>query len=192
MFRLAHPRALPAAVLLAACAVLLTGGCASAPLQPVVEQLDERTGVTINRLARPVELVATAVRGGGGDPFASLAPFETNVMGQRSRWLWVAFPGDTDGASPPHRVIVDGAPLSLTSAGADPEAVSLKAFPYAPAATWNTVRIFALDASAAARLAAAREVGITVDYPEGRVTFAASLAAPSPLAEFAARTDPSR
>jgi hypothetical protein len=163
-------------------------GCASAPPQPVLEQLDERTGVTINRLARPLELVAASVRSAGADPFAALAPFETNVMGRRTRWLWIAFPGDAESPSPPHRVIVDGTPLSLPAAGADPGSVSLKEFPYAPAAPWNAVRIFALDATATARLASAREVGITVEYPEGRVTFSATVGAPSPLAEFAART----
>lgn len=179
-------------MLAATAAMLLATGCASAPIEPVVEELDSRTGVTINRLARPLELVATSIRSGGGDPFASLAPFETNVMGQRSRWLWIAFPAESGGASPAHRVVVDGTPLSLASAGSDPSAVSLKAFPYSPAAPWTTVRVFALDASATARLAAAREVGITVDYPEGRVTFGSALSAPSPLAEFAARTRDSR
>lgn len=177
---------------IALCVAVLLHGCASTPVDPVVEQLDERTGVTLNQLARPLELVATSVRGGNADPFAALAPFETNVMGKRSRWLWIAFPGDSDGASPAHRVVVDGTPLSLPAAGADPAAVSLKAFPYAPAAPWTVVRVFALDAGATARLAAAREVGITVEYPEGRVTFSAALAAPSALAEFAARTAESR
>ncbi len=180
------------AALLVACAALLATGCASVPVDPVVEELDSRTGVTINRLARPLELVATSVRPGGGDPFAALAPFETNVMGRRDRWLWVAFPDDEQAASPAHRVIVDGLALSLPAAGADPAAVSLKAFPYAPAAAWNTVRVFALDATATARLAGAREVGITVDYPDGRVSFVAALGTPSPLAEFAARTDEAR
>lgn len=169
-------------------ALPLLPGCVATPPASVVEQLDGRTGITVTRLSAPLELVALEARQAGADPFAALAPFETNEMGRRARWLWVAFPPAAGGASPPHAVLVDGQPLSAIAAGSDAQSVGLQALPYAPPAPWTTIRLFALDQVALARLAAARQIAIAVDYPAERVTFAIAPAAPSPLADFAART----
>ena len=74
-------------------------GCASVPENAVSERLDERTGTTVTTMQKPIELVSTEPRGSNSDPFAYLAPFETNRMGQRELFLWIAVPDERGGAS---------------------------------------------------------------------------------------------
>ena len=57
---------------------------------PVVEQLDPETGLTVARLGRPLELYRETFRKDTTERFAFLGPFETNQMGQRELFLWVA------------------------------------------------------------------------------------------------------
>ncbi len=77
-------------------AFLSLAGCAATAIDPVQEQLDERDGTTIIRLATPLTLIADRPRGSGADPFAFLAPFEANKMGSRQTQLWVAVPIETN------------------------------------------------------------------------------------------------
>src|SRR5262245_59130698 len=75
------------------CATLLmiAGGCATVPDDaPVVEDLDADTGLTIARLGRPMELYRQTFRPDSTGRFAFLGPFETNHMGTRTMFLWVA------------------------------------------------------------------------------------------------------
>ena len=74
-------------------------GCASVPENAVSERLDERTGTTVTTMQKPIELVSTEPRGSNSDPFAYLAPFETNRMGRRELFLWIAVPDERGGAS---------------------------------------------------------------------------------------------
>ena len=93
------------------------GACAALPDDaPVVENLDEETGLTIARLGRPLELYRETVRKDMAERFAFLGPFETNQMGSRELFLWVAVPmedpavaGRADGHSSTARALDLGA-----------------------------------------------------------------------------------
>src|SRR5262245_46693417 len=70
-------------------AAALLGGCAAVPDDaPVVEDLDQETGITIARLGRAVELYRETFRQDSTGRFAFIGPFETNHMGTRDLFLW--------------------------------------------------------------------------------------------------------
>jgi len=147
---------------------VLLGGCAAVPDNTVAEQLDERTGTTVTRIERPIELVSTEPRGSNTDPFAYVAPFETNRMGQRQLYLWVAVPDERGGAQPPV-VIAGGAALTLTPRGSDAKALTLAAFPYDSPAPWSAINVYSIDEATLRTLAAAGTIDVTVRYADGRV-----------------------
>src|ERR1700732_4860415 len=61
-------------------AAALLGACAAAPGEPVSEKLDPDTATTVTILSHPIELLS-ANRSKQMDPFAYIAPFEHNRMG---------------------------------------------------------------------------------------------------------------
>jgi len=68
-------------------------GCASMPVtEPVAEKLDPDTATTVTVLSQPIELFSQTSRAKQTDPFAYIAPFETNKMGHRELFLWVSTP----------------------------------------------------------------------------------------------------
>jgi hypothetical protein len=94
---------------------LILGGCASAPSDPVSERLDPDTATTVTILSRPIELLSpsnTNNRGPMNDPFAYIAPFETDRMGERALYLWVSTP-QAQGAPQPPQVLCNGQALNL-------------------------------------------------------------------------------
>lgn len=172
----------------AACVALgaaLLAGCASAPRERIAERLDEATGTTLTVLRAPLELLAARARSHDADPFAWLAPFETNRMGDRSTLLWISVPGGSMRAAP--QLLVDGAPLAVAPAPPDPTALGLSQPPYQPPAPWNLQYHYRLDATGLARLAAARELAILVAYDTGPERFVAGTAAAAVLADFVRR-----
>ena len=66
--------------------------CATTPSQPVVERLDPDTATTLTVINKPVELVGEGAHGPTGNPFAFIAPFETDRMGKRALYLWMSAP----------------------------------------------------------------------------------------------------
>src|SRR5258708_7383237 len=71
----------------------LLGACAALPLsEPVSEKLDPDTATTVTVLRQPIELYSQTSRSKQTDPFAYIAPFETNRMGTRELFLWVSTP----------------------------------------------------------------------------------------------------
>ncbi len=98
----------------AACAVLgLLGGCAATPTEPVTERLDPDTATTVMILNRPIELLSQNKHDRQQmDPFAYLAPFETNRMGTRDLFLWVSTPQAIGTLTAP-QVLCNGQPLNL-------------------------------------------------------------------------------
>ena len=152
-------------------AALVAGlaACAAVPENTVAERLDERTGTTVTAMQRPIELVSTEPRGSGSsDPFAYLAPFETNRMGQRDLYLWVAIPDERGGAAAPV-VLLGGSPLPARPLGADARGLGIGGFPYSKPAPWSTEHAFALDEAALRSLAEAGSLDVTVRYADGRV-----------------------
>ncbi len=101
----------------------LLGGCATLPSEPVSEKLDPDTATTVTILSQPVELLSQTNHGRQMDPYAYIAPFETNRMGNRDLFLWVSTPQTTGQLTPP-RVLCNGQELNLEplTQAADPEA----------------------------------------------------------------------
>ena len=76
---------------LAAFASSVLGACAALPDDAsVVEKLEPETGVTITRLGHPIELYRETFLKDPAGRIAFLGPFETNQMGQREQFLWIA------------------------------------------------------------------------------------------------------
>src|SRR6478735_5674304 len=99
----------------AACSML--GACAALPDDAsVVEQLESETGVTVTRLGHPIELYRETFLKDPAGRFAFLAPFETNQMGQRELFLWIAVPLEPVADSVPV-VELDGVAQTLGAPG---------------------------------------------------------------------------
>src|SRR3954471_4592099 len=118
-------------------ATALLCGCASLPDDaPVVEQLDEQTGLTIARLGHPLELYAETARPDPGSRFGFFGPFETNQMGQRQPYLWLALPVEPAANPPQATVTIDGTPLPLSEVGNAPGFAGLAKPAYKIPTTW--------------------------------------------------------
>ncbi|MEZ5459096.1 MAG: hypothetical protein R3E65_07250 [Steroidobacteraceae bacterium] len=173
-----------------ACAALLAAvlaGCAARPANDVRELLDEATGTTLTRLASPVELTTTAPRGANADPFAYVAPFETNRMGRRERWLWIAVPDERGDALVP-TLAVGGEEVVLGSA-VDSRSTGLLSPPYREPAPWSAQHVFRLDDAALAMLASGGSWRVRVERRDGTPLEFAGTATPADLLRrFAERT----
>ncbi len=168
------------------------GACAAIPEdQPVLEKLDADTGVTIARIGRSIELYREIAPNGHTDRFAYLAPFETNMMGQRATFLWLAVPVDPTLKETPPIVEVNGAALMLGTPGLDADFVGLTKSPYKVPTPWSVLYYFKADADLIAKLGAAQD--LIVRLPEitkngiGEARFGFKVAADARLKDFAAR-----
>jgi hypothetical protein len=183
---------IPGARFLVALIVLVLDACATLPTdQPVYEELDADTGVTIARIGKPVELYREAVPSVYTDRFAFLAPFETNQMGTREAFLWLAVPTDpTLGDSVP-TLDIDGSAVALGTPGRQPDFAGLAKSPYKVPAPWSVMYYFKADNDLITRLGAARSLTIHMMEPtkNGPVEaqFAVALADDPRLKEFAGR-----
>jgi hypothetical protein len=148
-----------------ACLLLIANlvGCASLPDDaPVVEQLDEETGLTTARLGRPLELYRENFRKDTLGKFAFLAPFETNQMGRRELYLWVALPLEDTAAAVKPTITVNGAPLALPEPGRAPDAAGLKRSPYEIPLSWTAMLYYRIGADVVSRLGEASDLRIRV------------------------------
>src|ERR1700733_14643535 len=94
-------------------AAAVLGACAAMPpTEPVSEQLDPDTATTVTVLSQPIELFSQTSRSKQTDPFAYIAPFETNRMGAKELFLWVSTP-QAQGQLTQPQVMCNGQPLSL-------------------------------------------------------------------------------
>jgi hypothetical protein len=176
---------------LVAFAGVLLGACAALPDDaPVVDELDTDTGATVTRLGRPLELYReTALKDALGR-FAFLGPFETNQMGNRDLFLWIAVPVEPVADSVPV-VEVNGAPIELGAPGRSGEFAGVRKSPYKIPTPWSAMYYFRIDAAAVAKLGDARSLSIRVlevgkDSPV-ETLFATDVAADSRLKDFATR-----
>ena len=85
-------------------------GCATGPADTEGERLDGNTGTTVTLMPKPVELVVEKSKGAKTDPFAYVAPFETNRMGSHELYLWVTAPQVAGALSVP-QVFCGDAPI---------------------------------------------------------------------------------
>lgn len=131
---------------------LLLSACAATAIDPVIEALDERSGTTITRLVDPVSFIAEKARRGGQDPFAFLAPFESNRMGARRMYLWIVIPNES-GATTEVTVRQGDEELLRTSDALDTQRARDLAVPYATFATWQRAYLAELDTALLTKLA---------------------------------------
>ena len=169
------------------------GACATVPDDAsVVEKLDEQTGLTIARLGRPIEVYRETFLKEPTGRFAFIGPFETNQMGTRELFVWIAVPielGENDAAP---IVTVDGKELPLGVPGRAAEFAGLRTSPYKVPTPWSSMYYFRVDPALIATLGAAREIRVRVTEPtrDGPVKtlFAVTLdSADARLRDFAAR-----
>lgn len=137
-------------------------GCASLPEdQPVMERLDAETGVTITRLGRPMEIYRETFLRQAPGRFGFLAPFETNLMGTRQLYLWVAVPIEPAPNAEP-TVQADGTELSLGPAGRTADFAGLRKSPYKIPTPWSATYYFKVDRDTVARLANAASIEVSL------------------------------
>ena len=177
------------ALMAAACSML--GACAALPEDAsVVEKLESETGVTVTRLGHPVELYRETFLKDPAGRFAFLGPFETNQMGQRELFLWIAVPIEPVADSVPV-VEIDGAPLALGAPGRTADFAAINKSPYKIPTPWSAMYYFKVDADLVARLAAATKLTVRMQEiaKSGPVktVFETEVLTDTRLKDFAAR-----
>ena len=172
-------RCRPLALLLVAVA-----GCTTSTAITQRETIDDQTGTTVSHLDAPIQLLATTPGAPSGDPFAFVAPFETDRMGVREIYLWVAVPGE--GAPTPKLVLtLDGEPLTLAQVSVNPTALGLRTLPYRMPAPWSAVFIYRLDARTLRSLESAHNLTIGAQYARsGTLIFAGDWDGSGAIAAF--------
>jgi hypothetical protein len=140
---------------------LTLGACTVPQSQTVVERLDPDTATTVIVIRKPVELVAEKLSNSNSDPFAFLAPFETDRMGSRAQYLWMSAPGpDLEGAKVEPQLLCDGQPLTLSPVDGGLTRLGLSHDPYEKPAPWSQQWYFQLPPDTLKCLADAQKVTI--------------------------------
>lgn len=160
---------------------LIVAACATST-DTFREKLDPDTATTVTTLSRPIELLSQNTRGQPNDPFAYIAPFETDRQGERDLFLWVSAP-QGEGPPAPPRILCNGQPLSLqpignegpaaspgstSSAGAlDLSQISLSRAPYEAPVPWSAQWYFRLPSEGLKCLAGADGIALETRAPGG-------------------------
>lgn len=177
-------------VALAGVLVASLSACAALPEDaPVMEQLDNETGVTIARLGHPMELYRETFQRNPAGRFAFLAPFETNQMGVRELFLWAALPVDIAEGTEPD-IEVNGKQLALGKPGRQADFAGLRKSPYKIPTPWSAMYYYKVDQALVETLGGATTLSIRVTEKtkDGTtITVFASSVVDSRLKEFAAR-----
>ena len=143
-------------------------GCATAPTEAGNERLDPNTGTTVTLMARPVELIVEKARGAKTDPFAYVAPFETNRMGSHELYLWVSAPQAAGALSVP-QVYCGNNLVPLDKFDGTLQEIGLSSPPYKVPAPWSAQWYFKVSGEVLDCLASASRIRITTqaaDAPE--------------------------
>lgn len=149
--------------------VIVTVGFLTActtPSAPVVERLDPNTATTVAVINKPVELIGEGAHGVEGNPFAFLAPFQTDRSGTRASYLWISAPS-IQGAQLAPKLLCDGRELPLSGASGDLAQIGLSSPPYSSPIPWNLQWYFQLPADELDCLAEARTVALETTGPNG-------------------------
>ena len=149
-------------------AFLSLAGCATEPTDADSERLDPTTGTTLTLMPKPVELVVENVRGAKSDPFAYVAPFETNRMGSHELFLWVSAPQAAGPLSVPQLYCGNNL-VPLDPLTASLKEIGLSSPPYKVPAPWSAQWYFRLSGEVLDCLASAPRIRITTqaaDAPE--------------------------
>ena len=177
------------ALMAAACSLL--GACAALPEDAsVVERLESETGVTVTRLGHPVELYRETFLKDPAGRFAFLGPFETNQMGQRELFLWIAVPIEPVADSIPV-VEINGAAVAIGTPGRTAEFAGISKSPYKIPTPWSAMYYFKVDADLVARLGEATKLTIRmVEAAKSgavKTVFETEVMADARLKDFASR-----
>jgi hypothetical protein len=166
---------------------LVLAACASTPAEEESERLDTSTGTTLTLMPRPVELVTDRTRGSKTDPFAYLAPFETNRMGAHELFLWVSAPQVTEPLGVP-QVFCGEELIGLEPIDADLQALGLSGPPYKLPAPWSAQWYFKLSGEVLDCFAGTQRLRIITQAGEEEPErFIAEAQALTGLADFAMR-----
>lgn len=175
------------AVLVAA----LLGACATVPDDAsVVEKLDGDTGLTVARLGRPIELYRETGAKDSSGKFAFFGPFETNQMGVRELYLWIAIPTELSENEATPVVELDGKVLELGAGSRSADLAGLTKSPYKIPTPWSTMYYFKIDAGTLEKVGAALDVAIRYTEPSREGTVKArysSKVIDARLKDFSAR-----
>jgi hypothetical protein len=167
----------------------LLSGCGSEGSIKPAEALDERTGMTVGSLEKPLQLVQNVQSGAIPNPHVSLAylgPVEWDNMGAITYGLWVhlapANDWQFDDIKAPGTVVLamdDGAlALKLTEPPAPARG------PYRSVASWGQTAYFELDLATLKRMASSRNIELAFKAAGTRVRFAAAPDARETLTRY--------
>jgi hypothetical protein len=190
MTRRRHSGTVRSAHFAAALCALVLASCASLPDDaPVVEELDQQTGLTVARLGKPLELYRENYREDAtGERFAFLGPFETNQMGRRELFLLIGLPEEGPGAP---TLFADGTPFDLGPPGNAADFAGLRESPYRIPTPWLEIYYYRVDATTIGRLARASNlrVEVTEETRTGprKIEYVADVDSDPRLREFAGR-----
>ena len=163
-----------------------TSGCAPMPTE-ADERLDTNTGTTLTVMPRPVELLIVRPSGTKNDPFAYLAPFETNRMGSHEMYLWISAPQIAGPLGVP-KVFCGDEQIPLEETKETLKDMGLSNAPYNLPAPWSTQWYFKLSGEVLDCLARAPRLKVTTQAADAAPEdYTAEASALTGLGEFAAR-----
>jgi hypothetical protein len=155
-------------------------GCATAPTDAEAERLDTNTGTTVTVMPKPLELIVDKARGTKTDPFAYVAPFETNRMGSHELYLWVSAPQIAGQLETP-QVFCGESALALEKYEGTPREMGLSSAPYKAPAPWSAQWYFKLSGEVLDCFASATRVRVVTQVmgaePDSYVAEGAPLSA---------------
>jgi hypothetical protein len=147
-------------------------GCAGGPAIKPAEVLDERTGMTVGALQKPIEFVENASAspaGGKRASFAYLGPVEWDRSGEITYGLWLHVApgndrqiGDIRAAGSVQLLLAGG---SVVLSLIEDSVAGLG--PYQPVAAWGQTAYFALDAGMLKRMAASDRLQLSFRAADG-------------------------
>jgi len=167
----------------------VASGCTSVSSIKPAEALDERTGMTVGSLEKPIELVQGAQAIAAPDrrvSFAYLGPIEWDNMGAISYGLWIHLaPGNDwqfDDIKAPGAVALslDDGSVSLSLM----DAPKLAHGPYQPVASWGQTGYFNLDLGLLRRMAASDRIELDFRAGDALIRFSAPQNARALLLQY--------
>jgi hypothetical protein len=173
--------------LVALAGVAILTACAVEPTEDEKQRLDTNTGTTVTVMPKPVEFIVDRTRGPKTDPFAYLAPFETNRMGTHELYLWVSAPQVAGPLDVPQLFCGEQA-VKLEPANTSLKAMGLSNPPYKLPAPWSAQWYFKLPGEVLDCLATAKHLRIvTQSAQEEPDQFTAEAPALTGLSDFVTR-----
>ncbi len=159
-------------------------GCTALPTD-AVDKLDPDTATTVTVLPNPIELITESTRGRVGDPFAYVAPFETDRQGEHSLYVWISAPQNSGPIELP-KLICDDRPVTLKAVAGDLAELKLSQPPYRTPAPWSSQWYFVVSPEGLECLSMAQAIALDTQPVTGDPErFSASGKTLLPLHQFA-------